>query len=64
MEGRFSTWCLLIAATLGVFVGYSLFLDQFDLNGWQRFLALVPLLLVIRFVVQRFLAKGRRKPPE
>ncbi len=62
MEGRFFTWCLLLAATLSVFGGYVWFLYQFDLNEWQMFAALVPLLLIIRFVIQRFL--GKRKPPE
>ncbi len=60
MEGRFFIWCLLLIAWVIVLVGCLYLLAQFGLSGWQNFAALIPLLLLCRFTVQRFLAKGKQ----
>lgn len=60
MEGRFFTWCLLLATWMVILVGCFVLLSQFGLSEWQRFAALIPILLICRFSIQRFLAKGRR----
>jgi hypothetical protein len=60
MEGRFFAWCLLIAVWLIILGGVIFLLYQFDLSEWQRFVALIPIFIVLRISIQRFLAKGRR----
>lgn len=60
MEGRFFTWCLLIGAWIIVFGGLIYVLYQLGLNEWQRFVALIPVLILLRITVQRFLTKGKR----
>jgi len=60
MEGRFFAWCLLLAVWLVVLGGCYFLLDQLGLSGWQRFVALIPVLIVLRISIQRFLAKGKR----
>ena len=64
MEGRFFSWCLLIVVWLVVLGGCYFLLDQFGLSGWQRFLASIPVLIALRFSIQRFLSKGRRQQSE
>jgi len=64
MKGRFWTWCLLIYIWLVVLGGLLWLLDQFGLSGWERFVALVPALLFLRFTVQRFLSKNRDRQSE
>jgi hypothetical protein len=59
MEGRFFTWCLFIVTWTVVLGGCLYILDQLGLNEWQRFVALTPLLILLRFTVQRFLKKGK-----
>ena len=60
MEGRFLSWCLMLVTWLVVLASCFLLLAMLGLSGWQRFAALVPVLLLLRYTVQRFLAKGRR----
>lgn len=60
MEGRFFTWCLLLITWITVLAGGTYLLTQFGLSEWQCFAALIPLMLLCRFTVQRFLAKGRK----
>ena len=64
MEGRFFSWCLLIIAWLVVLGGCYVLLNQFGLSSWSRFVALIPVFIVLRFSVQRFLSKGRRQQSE
>ena len=60
MEGRFLSWCLLLIAWIAALAGCSYLLARFGLSGWPQFAALIPVLLLCRFTVQRFLAKGRQ----
>ena len=60
MEGRFFTWCLFIVVWMIVLGGCYYLLTQLGLSDWVRFVALIPVLIVLRISVQRFLAKGRR----
>ena len=64
MEGRFLTWCLLLAAWIIVLSGCFFLLTLLGLSGWPRFIAIIPILLVLRFTIQRFLARGRRQQSE
>lgn len=60
MEGRFVKWCLLLAASIAALAACLILLNQLGLSGWRRFVVLIPVLLVLRFGIQHFLAKGRR----
>jgi len=60
VDGRFVAWCLLLAGCLVVLVGGHYLLDYFELTGWRRLVAAVPVLIAMRFSIQRFLAKGRK----
>lgn len=60
MEGRFLSWCLLLIAWIAVLAGGAYLLARFGLSGWPQFGVLIPVFLLCRFTVQRFLAKGRR----
>ena len=60
VDGRFVAWCLLLAGCLVVLVGGHYLLDYFELTGWRRPMAAVPVLIALRYYILRFLAKGRR----
>ena len=64
MLGRFSAWCLFIGMWLIVLGGCYFLLDQVGLSGWRRFVVLIPVLIAVRFSVQRFLGKGKRHQSE
>ncbi len=61
MEERFFTWCLFIAIWLIVLSGVLYLIEiQLGLSGWRRFVAMLPLLILLRMTIQRFLTKGKR----
>ena len=55
---RFFKWCLFIVAWMVVLSICSYVLTQLGLHGVLRFVALIPLFLLLRFTAQRFLKKG------
>ena len=59
MEGRFVKYLLLILTWFIILSGAVLALSALGLDGWLRFVALIPLLVVLRIAVRRF-PKGKR----
>ena len=55
---RFLKWCLLLYAWLVVLGACFYVADLAGLDGWIRFIALVPVLVGMRFSIQRFLRRG------
>ena len=64
MKGRFLVWCLLVVVWVAVLAGCYALVEQFGLGEWQGFVVLVPVLLLVRFTVQRFLSKGGQQSSE
>ena len=64
MNSRFVKWCLLILAWIVILNGCFFLLDFMGLSSWKGFLALIPVLLLVRYTVQRFWSKDQREPSE
>ena len=62
VEGRFLAWCGLLLAWLVVLGAYWWVLSWLGLGGWVHFMAMVPVLILLRMSIQRFLKKGRQGP--
>ena len=60
MVGRFFVWCLFILGWIAVLGGCYFLLGQvLGLSGVWLFLAQIPVLILLRISVQRFLQKGK-----
>lgn len=58
-------WCLFMIFWAAVLGGsYYLLEYQLGVNGWWRFIAQIPLLILLRVSVQRFLQKGQSAQEE
>lgn len=57
---RFLKWCLFIYGCLVVLGGCFYLVEIAGLTGWLRFVVLIPVLILFRVVVQRYL---RERPP-
>ena len=55
---RFFRWCLFVVGWIVALSICSYVLAQLGLHGVARFVALIPLFLLLRFTVQRFLRRG------
>ena len=58
-------WCLFMIFWAAVLGGSYYHLEyQLGVNGWWRFIAQIPLLILLRISVQRFLQKGQSAQEE
>jgi hypothetical protein len=64
MEGRFLTWCLLSVGSVAGLTVVFLALTALGIDGWLRWLVMVPAFIALRVVIQRFLAKGKDRPTD
>ena len=51
---------VLIVGWIGALLVCRFLLNQLGLTGWQGFVALIPVLIAVRFTIQRFLSKDKR----